>query len=93
MNMKQRLTAVQMKLAALEKAGMLEKPARAQDVVGEAVQLMEQMIDQIVLIGESYNGLLAYINSISNDPMTINELNAAMKTAGFGMYSEGGKNG
>lgn len=93
MNMKQRLTALQMKISAIEKAGMIEKPARAQDALNEATVLMEQVINQVELIGQSYNGLLAYINQIDSDPMAVAELNAKLKAGGYGLYSDGGNHG
>ena len=89
MNMKQRLAQLEMKLAALDNASMLSKAAAAEQVAAESVQLMGDMIEQIVLIGESFNGLLAYINQISDDPMVVNELNAKMKGGGFGLFSDG----
>lgn len=75
-------------IARLETAPILTKGAVAEEALGQSMDLMESVIEQIDLIGESYNGLLAYINQISGDQMAVDELNEKMKIGGFGLYGK-----
>lgn len=89
MSMKQKVTNLRYKLAKMQQAPMLAKAAHAEAVAVQSVDLLDEMADMVQLIGESYNGLLAYINQISDDPMAVEELNAKLKAGGFGLYSNG----
>jgi len=66
----------------------MAKAGIAEQAISESLDLVESVIEQVQLIGESYNGLLAYINQISGDQMAVNELNEKMKKGGFGLYGE-----
>jgi len=66
----------------------MAKAGIAEQAISESLDLVESVVEQVQLIGESYNGLLAYINQISDDQLAVNELNEKMKKGGFGLYGE-----
>lgn len=88
MSLRQKLMNVQMKVAQIEKTPLIAKPALIEGAVNDMVDLIDSMIESIELVADSYNGLLAYVNQISDDPMAVNELNANMKAAGERIYGE-----
>lgn len=86
--MKKKLLIVRLTLAKLEKTPLMAKAGIAEQAISESLDLVESVVEQVQLIGESYNGLLAYINQISDDQLAVNELNEKMKKGGFGLYGE-----